>query len=263
MTPHMEFQPAATVTARSRFCARHFAIIESLTAAVSLRYAYPAMLNAARIAELLRPFFAGDEIPAAIVPPLQTYLELLLRWNARTNLTAVRDPEQIVTRHFGESLFAARLLRDASAFSPSAGAPPTLADIGSGAGFPGLPIKMLVPHLHVTLIESHNKKATFLREVIRALGLEDAEVFCGRAESWTETATTVTLRAVEKFDTVLPAAANLVSSAGTLCLLAGAGQVQSVSQVLETGWNFSGPIHIPTSKTRIVLMGNRLPELAR
>src|SRR5271154_4218188 len=136
-------------------------------------------MDAARIAELLQPFFAAPQsvIPsvgrsfasersAAVEGPsvslslaqlnnISTYIDLLLRWNARINLTSVRDPEQIVTRHFGESLFAARILRDAGVL---AGANQTLADLGSGAGFPGIPIKLLAPDLDLTLIESQNKK---------------------------------------------------------------------------------------------------------
>ncbi len=176
------------------------------------------MLDAVRIAELLQPFAAdvsleqgpgcpiqgrppwrtalsgvlvmpgapsrlplpGWEPSPELVVQLQTYLDLLLRWNARINLTAIRDPEQIVTRHFGESLFAARVLRSAGALAPER----PLADIGSGAGFPGIPIKLFAPELHVTLIESQNKKATFLREVIRTLGLSHIVVHCGRAENW-------------------------------------------------------------------------------
>ena len=124
------------------------------------------MLDSARIATLLEPFVAP--VSSELAEQLQAYLALLLRWNARINLTAIRDPEQIVTRHFGESLFAARVLRDAGAFAPSGQSPRSLADVGSGAGFPGVPIKLLVPEIRLTLIESRNKKATFLREVIRA-----------------------------------------------------------------------------------------------
>ena len=87
---------------------------------------------------------------------MRVYLDLLLRWNAQVNLTAVRDPEAIVTRHFGESLFAAQVLlhwwRSACA---------TLADVGSGAGFPGIPMKLFTPELELTLIESHRRKLRF------------------------------------------------------------------------------------------------------
>ena len=222
----------------------------------------PAMLDPARIAELLRPFLGDTPVSAELAPQLQTYLELLLRWNTRINLTAVRAPEQIVTRHFGESLFAARLLRDAGAFTSGGDARPILADVGSGAGFPGLPIKLLAPHIRLTLIESQNKKATFLREVVRALGVKDAEVHCGRAETWKHTANVVTTRAVEKFATILPIAARLVVPHGRLCLLAGASQVEAVSQVLGARWNLSAPVPMPLSESRVVLMGVRAPVVA-
>src|SRR5664279_742924 len=195
-----------------------------------------AAMDAARIAELLEPFLGGEPVSPDLAAQLQAYLELLLRWNAHINLTAVRDPEQIVTRHFGESLFIARLLRDAGAFASLAGVAPTLADVGSGAGFPGIPIKLFAPELQLTLIESHNKKATFLREVIRTLGIQDAEVYCGRAETWNHKAEIVTMRAVEKFEDILPVAASLVGEAGTLCLLIGTSQTQSAQAVLGSQW---------------------------
>ena len=207
-------------------------------------------MDPARIAALLEPFMGGEPACPIVVAQLQAYLDLLLRWNARINLTSIRDPEQIVTRHFGESLFAARVLRDAGAL-----AAPTLADVGSGAGFPGIPIKLFAPDVHLTLIESHNKKATFLREVIRTLGITDAEVFCGRAENWARTANIVAMRAVEKFERSLPVAAKLVADGGTLCLLIGASQVPSVQQKLGSKWQFSQEFPIPQSDGRILLMG--------
>jgi 16S rRNA (guanine527-N7)-methyltransferase len=213
------------------------------------------MLDAACIAALLEPFVDAS-LPADLAPRLQTYLELLLRWNARTNLSAVREPEQIVTRHFGESLFAARILRNAGAFD-AAGESPTLSDIGSGAGFPGIPIKLFAPKVHITLMESQNKKATFLREVIRTLNLTDAEVFYGRAETWSRTARTVTLRAVERFDRVLPVAAGLVAAGGILCLLIGEGQVGSVQANLNRDWSFRDPVFVPLSQDRTIYVGNR------
>src|SRR5277367_6238834 len=112
------------------------------------------------ITNLLTPYL--PEIPTTLPLQLSTYLDLLLKWNARTNLTAIRDPEEIVRRHFGESLFAARHIARSTQ---------TLLDFGSGAGFPGLPIQLLRPKIAVTLAESQNKKATFLREAIRTLNL--------------------------------------------------------------------------------------------
>src|SRR5207253_3379046 len=148
-----------------------------------------------RIAELLQPFLPVPLVESQL-QAISTYIDILLRWNARINLTAVRQPEHIVTRHFGESLFAARHLfpdprvrTDTPAAGPQharSDRPPatSVLDIGSGAGFPGLPLKIWAPEIHLTLIESNHKKATFLREVIRALTLTDVDVFPGRAENF-------------------------------------------------------------------------------
>ena len=216
-----------------------------------------AAMDAARIAELLGPFLGGEPLSPDLAAQLQAYLELLLRWNARINLTGVRDPEQIVTRHFGESLFAARVLRDAGALASQAGVAPTLADVGSGAGFPGIPIKLMAPELPLTLIESQNKKATFLREVIRTLGIDGAEIYCGRADTWSNTAAVVTMRAVEKFEDALPVAASVVRQAGTLCLLIGASQTRTAQEVLGPQWQLEPVIQIPDSVGRVALMGKQ------
>lgn len=128
-----------------------------------------AALSQSEIAEILHPF-CGVCSPS-LLENLSDYLDLLLKWNARTNLSAVREPREIVRRHFGESLFAATHLPIAS----------TLLDLGSGAGFPGIPIQLRYPELQVTLAESQNKKASFLREVVRTLALA-TEVFADRVE---------------------------------------------------------------------------------
>ena len=211
-------------------------------------------METARIAELLAPFTGGETLPPRLLEALQRYLDLLLRWNARVNLTAVRDPEKIVTRHFGESLFAARVLlrgRDAAA------AASTLVDVGSGAGFPGVPMKLFAPQLGLTLIEAHNKRAVFLREVVRSLELDRTEVFGGRAEHWAKTADLVTLRAVEQFERALPVAAKLVAEGGRLGLLIGAGQVLTAQEVLGKSWRWREPTAVPLSQARMVLGAER------
>jgi hypothetical protein len=118
---------------------------------------------------------------------ISIYIDILVRWNFCINLTAIRTPEEIVTRHFGESLFAASRL-----FPCVSPVPPvvkdfdsrrTVADVGTGAGFPGLPLKIWNPALSLTLIESNHKKATFLREITRALTLTDVNIQITRAES--------------------------------------------------------------------------------
>jgi len=208
-------------------------------------------METARIAELLRPFTTHTMLSTRMLGQLQLYLDLLLRWNARVNLTAVREPEQIITRHFGESLFTAQVLLGNNAAKPH-----TLADVGSGAGFPGIPIKLFAPVLTLTLIESQNKKATFLREVIRTLQLESAEVFCGRAEHWGKTADLVTLRAVEQSERALPVAAQLVAPGGRLCLLIGAGQFTTAHDILGAQWTWQEPVAVPQSASRVVLVGS-------
>jgi len=215
------------------------------------------MLDAARISELLHPFLGDTPAPPDLFAQLETYLDLLLRWNARINLTAVRDPEQMVTRHFGESLFAARVLRDAGAFDSAEHVPSTLADVGSGAGLPGIPIKLFIPNVQLTLIESQNKKATFLREVVRALSLSHIVVYCGRAESWGHTAQLVTLRAVERFGDVVPVAARLVAPDGTLALLIGESQARAAACLLGPGWASPVSRRIPESEGRTVWLARR------
>ena len=101
------------------------------------------------------------------------YLTLLLKWNSRVNLTSIREPSEIIRRHFLESIQCAQALPQI----PDA----TLLDYGSGAGFPGIPIAICRPEIRVTLAESQRKKAAFLRETVRRLGLA-SEVFDGRVE---------------------------------------------------------------------------------
>jgi len=201
-------------------------------------------VDRARIASLLAPFAAPSERQ---FEQISIYIDILLRWNARTNLTAVRRPDEIVTRHFGESLFAARHL-----LAPDAQL--RIADVGSGAGFPGLPLKIWAPAIQLTLIDSHKKKATFLREVIRALSLSNAEVFSGRAEDFPAQAELVTLRAVERFDHIAAMAARLVSPGGRLALLIGSAQVQRALELLpQLTW--SQAIPVPGSQQRVLFTG--------
>ena len=194
----------------------------------------------------------GTALPETFLSQISAYLDLLIRWNVRTNLTAIRSPEEIITRHFGESLLAAQQI------SPAGKS--TLADVGSGAGFPGLPIKLWAPQLHVTLIESHHKKATFLREVIRTLKLTNIEVQATRAAQTTQTFDYVTLRAVERFDQVLPAAARLLKPGGRLALLIGEDQIPT-AQTLLPALKWDKPNAIPNSTHRILIVATAPPEI--
>jgi 16S rRNA (guanine527-N7)-methyltransferase len=211
-------------------------------------------VETARIAALLEPFLrtASREritLTQAQLGKISTHLDLLLKWNQRMNLTGVRDPDTIVTRHFGESLFTAITLFGAT----PAGAPRAI-DVGSGAGFPGLPMKIYAPGLRLTLIESSQKKSAFLKEAIRANTFTELDVFTGRAERYESRAEVVTLRAVERFDSVLPIAARLVERQGRLALLIGAPQIERV-HLLVPGFRWDSPIPIPHSTIRRILLG--------
>jgi 16S rRNA (guanine527-N7)-methyltransferase len=222
-----------------------------------------AMMQPDRVAHLLAPFVGGVSLGETQLAQLATYLDLLVRWNARMNLTAVRAPEEIVTRHFGESLFAARHLYPERGTEES-----RVLDLGSGAGFPGLPIKIWAPTLHATLLESNQRKATFLREVLRALQLSEVEVLAIRAEEYVSEISrenssishcTVTLRAVERFQQIVPAAVNLLrqfpGSARRLALLIGAAQVETAHS-LATTLTWSDPLDLPGSSQRVLLVGH-------
>jgi 16S rRNA (guanine527-N7)-methyltransferase len=105
---------------------------------------------------------------------LLTYEEELLAWNSRMNLTAIRDVEAVRTKHFLDSFTCVLAWKDAP--------PASLIDIGTGAGFPGIPLKILYPALRLTLVDSVGKKVDFCRHMVAKLGLEKVEVLQCRAE---------------------------------------------------------------------------------
>jgi 16S rRNA (guanine527-N7)-methyltransferase len=196
------------------------------------------------IARLLEPFISLDETRLSAI---SKYIDLLMKWNARMNLTAVRDPEEMVHRHFGESFFAAK---DALA----QGRIQSVIDVGSGAGFPGVPFAMLEPGIQVTLIESNQKKVTFLRELVFSLDLKNVKVFSGRAEGYAEFADLVMMRAVEKFEKALPFALKLVHPGGRILLMIGYSQVEMAKQLgKQVAWDEI--VTVPGGHSRILLRG--------
>ena len=201
-------------------------------------------METAAIAQLLQPFIQLDE---SRLRSISIYIDLLLKWNARINLTAIRDPDDIVQRHFGESLFAAKYVLEQKQ-------PQTAIDLGSGAGFPGVPFALLAPEVKVTLIESQQKKATFLRELVRVLELPNVKVFSDRAESYPEMVELVMLRAVEKFEKALELAVRLTNSGGRIGLMIGSGQAETARK-LGTQVSWTEPMQIPCSNSRELLMG--------
>jgi 16S rRNA (guanine527-N7)-methyltransferase len=249
-------------------------------------------MDTARIADLLSPFLE-QPLSESQLHQISTYIDLLLRWNARINLTAIRNEEEIMTRHFGESLFLVRHLfptplnpchpersqdtREARVLAESKDPylansrqpyeglttrpnSPRVLDIGSGAGFPALPLKLWSPNIRLTLIESNHKKTAFLREVARALTLTDIDVISDRAETLAKRpdfarAEVVTLRAVERFETILPQAAALLAPKATLALLIGTTQIPHLTKL--TGLKWDPPIPVPQSYTRVLSIGVR------
>ncbi len=193
--------------------------------------------------ELLQPYLDAP-LSDSLRASLETYLQLLLRWNARMNLTAIRTPERVIQRHFGESLFLARHL------SPDARA---LLDHGSGAGFPGLPIALARPEIAVTLAESHSRKAAFLREAIRALELSNATVHGGRTESLPpeHQFEAVTLRAVDNPLLALETASQRVASAGYLYWLA--GPQKGVNSTELAGFQRETALELPNSSGAVLI----------
>jgi len=186
------------------------------------------------------------------IAAIQRYMVMLLAWNEKVNLTAIRDPLEVLYRHFCESMYAA------AAVPLQVG---RLADVGSGGGFPGLALKIARPELQVFLIESNVKKATFLAEVVRELNLTDTRVLVSRYEELGEEITPldfVCSRALGEFDKFLNWARSERVAAGRAVLWVGGRDVDEIKKF--TGWNWGEPISIPHSLQRFLLIGSRQDE---
>lgn len=180
---------------------------------------------------------------------LAGHFSLLLRWNEKINLTSVRKPEEIVTRHFEESLFLAKLLPMRAGL---------MVDVGSGAGFPGLPLKIAWPSVETVLLEPNKKKATFLKEVIRGCDLKGIEVRTERLEEVAEgelagRAALVTLRAIKPSPELLADLKRLLAPGGRVALLLGNQDASHLAKSPDFQWE--DPVRIPRSLRRVVLIG--------
>lgn len=178
---------------------------------------------------------------------LTDYLSLLQRWNARTNLTAVRDADSMLQRHFVESIACAQALPTEIH---------TLLDFGSGAGFPGLPIAICRPQIAVTLAESQGKKAAFLREAVRVTCVS-AQVHNGRAETLATEFDCVTLRAVDQMEAAVQAAARLVAPEGWLAPLSTRGESAALQAAAGPAFSWVEPVPLPYTTQGILLLGKR------
>jgi 16S rRNA (guanine527-N7)-methyltransferase len=201
------------------------------------------------IASILAPFRVN--LSDSQLTAIERYLSLLLSWNRAMNLTAVDDPAEILARHFGESLFAAGFLDLNNS---------RLADVGTGPGFPGLPLKIAVPEMQLTLIEANLKKCAFLTEVSQKLELADVEVLKGRfqgAISRDQKFEFVCSRALGSFSEFLPWARAALSPGGAIVLWLGTEDSLRLTRHKEFSWE--APVPIPESRRRVILVGRR-PE---
>lgn len=178
---------------------------------------------------------------------IQQYMKILLAWNEKINLTAIRDPLEILYRHFCESMYGGRVIPVENC---------RLADVGAGGGFPGIPLKIMRPDLHLFLIESNIKKATFLAEVSRELGLTDTRVLVSRYEELSEEVVPLDLvcaRALGDFGPFLDWCGPSGVSAGKVALWVGGRDLDGIRTL--PGWMWDQPEAVPKSLQRYILTG--------
>jgi 16S rRNA (guanine527-N7)-methyltransferase len=191
----------------------------------------------AGVADALERGLAAMQLDAALAPPLLTYLTLLDRWNRTYNLTAIRDPLEMVTRHLLDSLAMQPYLVSG-----------TLADLGTGPGLPGIPLAIARPQLQVTLVESNGKKARFMREAVRQLGLGNARVAESRAEALAEPAAYdhLTARAMDTLAGIIRVGGHLLRPGGRLLAMKGVYPHDEIAQ-LPAGWSVEQvlPLSVP------------------
>ena len=188
-----------------------------------------------------------DALDPALAARFQDYYALLLRWNARVNLTAIRDEVGILSRHFVESIACARAL--------PAGIT-SLLDFGSGAGFPGIAIAICRPEILVTLAESQGKKAAFLHEAVRVLGIS-AKIHAQRAELLTSHFDCVVLRAVDHMRQAVAVGSRLVRPDGWLALMTTPKELEALKGVVVAEFAWSSELQLPGSTGRLLALGQR------
>jgi 16S rRNA (guanine527-N7)-methyltransferase len=175
------------------------------------------------------------------------YISLFVRWNERLNLSSVRDEEGIIWRHIIESIVVSNAL------------PPrikTLLDFGSGAGLPGIPIALCRPEIAVTLAESQGKKAAFLQEAVRVLGI-GTKIHAGRAETLGTDFDCVILRAVDKMPKAVAAAVALVAPTGWMALMTMTNELEGLERAAGTEFSWPTVKQLTSGTQRIVAFGSR------
>jgi 16S rRNA (guanine527-N7)-methyltransferase len=193
----------------------------------------------------IEPFH--PELSPVQIEQVQKYISLLLLWNQKISLTTIEDPQELVSRHFGEGFFGTKFIENRRC---------RLADVGSGAGFPGLALKIALPELQVFLIEQDTRKAAFLNEVIRALNLSDAKVLRSPYEALAPEISNfdvIVARAVGDHKSLLKWAAPHLTESGQAVLWIGAEDAARLSELASWKWRL--PLALPNSKNRVLLSG--------
>src|ERR1700674_525413 len=210
----------------------------------------PVEISDRQICDALSPFSISPS--ADQIAKIREYMRILLKWNRSVSLTSIKDPIEIVGRHFGESMYASKLLPVENC---------RLADVGTGAGFPGLALKIVCPSLRLTLIESNKKKCAFLSEVVRSLDFSDVEIRPERFEQIrpeTVLANIITSRAVGEYKQPLSWSANALVRRGHLALWIGAEDSTRIART--PSWTWQPAVRIPDSQRRFVLIGRPIEE---
>jgi 16S rRNA (guanine527-N7)-methyltransferase len=200
------------------------------------------------IVETLRVY--GISPSPSLCGAIRAYIELLLRWNRKIALTTITDPCKILRLQFGESMFGINEVPIRHG---------RLADVGTGAGFPAIPISMAVPKLECVLIESNQKKATFLAEVVRVLQLNRIEIFRGRMEDYPapkEKFDFAICRALGMHDTFLKWSSRQLKQDGSVVYWIGDEDAAKIAT--NSSWNWRPALRIPASSNRALLIGSQI-----
>jgi len=204
-----------------------------------------------RLNELLQQSALGP-LDDETARKFEVYLSLFVRWNKKLNLSSVRDEEGILSRHFVESIAVAQSLPSEIS---------TLLDFGSGAGLPGIPIALCRPRIAVTLAESQAKKAAFLQEAVRVLGIS-AKVHTDRAETLSEVPAQVfdcvVMRAVEKMPKAVATAVKLVAPEGWLAPMTTDASLSELQTAAGPQFNWRDSVRLPDSESRILALGQKI-----
>lgn len=203
-------------------------------------------LSDERIREALLPY--GISADQELCNGIRIYVGTLLRWNEKIALTTVTDPDEILRTHFGESFFATSVAGITEG---------RVADIGTGAGFPGIPIRMVRPTVKLTLVDPIAKKTAFLGEILRNLVISDAAIIRCRMEELPADLPDfdlITTRALGKYENFVRWSKTRISQSGSIMLLLGESDTREVLK--DRTWAWREPVQIPQSRGRFVLLGS-------